>query len=99
MSECATDKKKVNVFLIVLILFAILIAVGTIGYKYIFDLTWINALYSASVVLTSTSIETTPKTTGQKLFVSIYSIISVVVFLSIASYAINGIVGIIENKL
>lgn len=101
MSSCEhiSNKTKVNLFLVALTLFVIILCIGTIGYKYLFGLTWTNSIYSASLILTSISVESTPKTTAQKAFISIYSLISVIVFLSIASYAINGIASIIENKL
>ncbi len=82
-------RRLILLFIFSIIIFLTIILVGTIGYIYLFDLTWIDAFYNASLVLTAISVEVNPETIEQKLFIIIYSLISVILFLSIASGVIN----------
>jgi hypothetical protein len=58
------------------------LGIGVIGYHYIVGLEWIDSLLNASMLLGGMGpIDTDLKTTGAKLFASVYSLFSGMVFL------------------
>jgi hypothetical protein len=86
----AEKRKRYEIILVItIILFLILISLGTIAFKYMFNLTWIDALYTATLIITSINIEVLATTTGQKLFIIIYALLVVVIFLAMANLAIQ----------
>lgn len=91
------NKKRANIFLFSVILFVIVIIIGTIGYVYLFGLSWIDAFYNASLVLTAIGVEVDPQTVGQKLFIIVYSLISVLLLLSIANSVADRIFAVVED--
>jgi hypothetical protein len=91
------DKKKdIQIIIWTIVIFIIVVALGTIGYKFIFDISWIDAFYAASLVLTAISETIVPTTTGQKLFVIFYSFVSVVIFLSLATNTVSKAIDLIS---
>jgi hypothetical protein len=58
------------------------LGIGVLGYHYINDLPWMDALLNASMILTGMGPIDAMKTDAAKLFASFYSIFSGVVFLS-----------------
>ncbi|CAH6419284.1 Hypothetical protein HVR_LOCUS485 [uncultured virus] len=54
------NKKRAVIFITMIILFIIVIILGTLGYVYIFGSTWIDAFYN--VILTAISVEVEPQT-------------------------------------
>ena len=90
--EC--DKRRADkcdrhekIFILTLMLYIIVTIIGTLLYMVLFDLDWFDALYGATLILTSIDVEYKPITTGQKLFVIIYSIVAVVILLSFVGSA------------
>ena len=88
-NDVKNNLKSQRVFIIVIIAFFILISIGTIGFKYMFNLDWLDALYAAALVITGINIEAEAVSAAQKWFVIIYSILAVVVYLSMASAAMD----------
>lgn len=64
------------------ILIGVSLGIGVTGYHYINDLSWIDALLNASMILTGMGPVDPMKSDAAKLFASVYSIFSGVVFLS-----------------
>lgn len=60
---------------------AISLGIGVVGYRYLFNLPWVDALLNASMILTGMGPVNPAQTTAAKLFASIYAIFSGVVFL------------------
>ena len=58
------------------------LAVGTLGYRYIAHLEWIDALLNASMILTGMGPVATMMDTASKLFATFYALFSGVIFLS-----------------
>jgi hypothetical protein len=73
-----------NVILAVLIL-AFSLLIGTIGYHNCGDLSWIDAFYNASLILTGMGPVSVLTSNGAKLFASFYAIYSGVAFLSVSA--------------
>ena len=80
------DKHR-KIFMFTLFLYIVTIIIGTILYMILFDLEWLDALYSSILILTAISNEYEAITSAQKVFIIIYSIISVVILLSFANSA------------
>lgn len=89
MNKLEKIKKVQKVLLIAMISFFILITIGTVGFKFLFGLDWLDSLYAAILIITGIDIEATAITTGQKWFVIIYAIFAVIIYLSMANAAIE----------
>ncbi len=69
----------------ILLMFAIILfslLLGVFGYRYIVGLTWIDALYNASMILSGMGPVTNLTDNGSKVFASFYALFSAVAFLS-----------------
>lgn len=84
------ERKERNFkFLIIIILvFIVVIILGSIIFMFVFDLTWLDALYASSLILTGIDIEVTPITDMQKIFIIFYALVTVLILLSMANAAI-----------
>ena len=58
------------------------LAIGVIGYHYYFNISWLDSLVNASMILTGMGPVDKAATDGAKLFSSIYAIYSGVAFLT-----------------
>ena len=90
--------KKTKLFLFSVILFILVIILGTIGYKILFSLSWLDSLHSAALIFGGGSILSRPVTTAQKIFSIIYTIVAAVILISIASSAIKNIFELFERS-
>jgi hypothetical protein len=77
-------------FAIALLSFSL--GIGVIGYHYINDLNWLDALLNASMILTGMGPVNPMKNDAAKWFASFYSIFSGVVFLSTVAVFLSPIV-------
>ena len=82
-------EKYKRILIFIVILFFILITVGTLIFQHMFNLTVTDALFAASMILTSIDIEADVNTDAKKWFVIIYAIIAVVLFLSMTNVAMG----------
>src|SRR3954465_4983925 len=64
------------------IVLCIALSIGIVGYHFVADLPWIDALLNASMILTGMGPVAPMTTTTAKLFASAYALFSGVVFLS-----------------
>lgn len=62
------------------LLFSILL--GVVGYHYFFDLSWVDSLYNASMILTGMGPVNAAPDSAAKIFASIYALYSGVAFLT-----------------
>lgn len=65
-----------------IIILVVSLAIGIIGYMYFYNLTWVDALLNASMILTGMGPVDIAKTNGAKIFASAYAIYSGVAFLT-----------------
>lgn len=56
---------------------------------FMFDLTWIDAFYVASLILTGIDLEVVPITVGQKIFIIFYAVFSILILLSMANLTVQ----------
>ena len=83
------NERVQKILILVIISFFILVAIGVIGFRYLFELNWLDSLYAAVLILTGIDLEATVITNGQKWFIIFYSILSIVIYLSMANTAIQ----------
>lgn len=74
---------RYSLFAFILILFSILI--GTVGYYYLGEISWLESFYMACMILTGMGPVVEMKTTSAILFSSFYALYSGVAFLSITA--------------
>lgn len=82
-------RRQVVFGLAAVLMLAATLAVGTVGYHSFEPLSWIDALYSASMILSGMGPPMEIKTEGAKLFASGYALFCGVVLLTSASVAIS----------
>jgi len=68
-----------------LLLIALSVLIGTIGYKFYGQLSWLDSFYMACMILTGMGPVAEMTTTTSKLFSSFYALYSGVAFLSITA--------------
>jgi hypothetical protein len=73
--------------------------VGTIGYHSFCEMTWLDALFNASMILTGMGPVDKMTTDGAKLFASAYAIFSGVAFVTTASILLAPVVHRLLHKL
>lgn len=66
-----------KVLIIVLIVAIILIILGAIGFHFVIGEDWIDSFYLASLTMSSLSLETKPRSQGEKIFVALYTLVSI----------------------
>lgn len=71
---------KYFLFSIILIVFSL--SIGTIGYHYYANISWVDAFYNASLILTGMGPVDLMPTDNAKLFASFYALFSGIAFLS-----------------
>ena len=79
-----------------IIFLLILVIAGSIGYCILFEVGVIESIYLSIVTMSSLSLEIRPSTDIQKVFVALYSIISIGVYLLFVSIFVAYI--ILHNK-
>jgi len=67
------------------ILIGVSVAIGTVGYYYLADLSWLDSFYMSCMILTGMGPVAEMKTEGAKLFSSFYALYSGVAFLSVTA--------------
>ncbi len=82
------EKYKISI-IIIFLLYLIVLLLGSLIFMFLFNLTWINAVYVATLIMTGIDLEVTVTTTGEKIFIIIFSIISVILLLSMANVALQ----------
>ncbi len=80
-------------------LLGVSLGIGVAGYHYINDLPWIDALLNASMILTGMGPVDAMKNNAAKVFASVYSIFSGVVFLSTVAMFLSPVVHRLLHKL
>ena len=74
--------RMLRFFIYSIVLLTIALLIGVFGYHYIAELTWIDSLYNASMILAGMGPVNLLETDAAKFFASFYALMSGVVFLS-----------------
>jgi hypothetical protein len=81
------------------IMLNISLGIGMLGYHYLNDLTWLDSLLNASMILTGMGPVDQLKNDGAKWFASFYAIFSGIVFLSTVAVFLSPIAHRLLHKL
>lgn len=81
----ARTNKDIKIMIILIILYILLLFIGTLCYVVLFDLDWLSAFYGATLIATGLDIEYDGITTIQRIFIIIFSTLSIITFLALAS--------------
>lgn len=65
--------------------------IGTIGFRYISNLEWIDALHNSAMYLSGSGSLYEMKTNKEKIFSTIYTIIASILFLAIIIFVVDQI--------
>jgi hypothetical protein len=96
-NKCNKMRKDINIIIYSTLLWLYVLLLGSIGYYSLFDMDWLEAIYSATVNATGLQVEPPIVNNTQKIFVIIFSIVSIVILLAIANTAINRIFDMYVN--
>jgi hypothetical protein len=77
--------RVVQALLLTLVVIAISLTIGTLGYHYFGHVRWLDALLNASMILTGMGPVNTMETDEGKLFAIFYSLYSGIAFLSLVA--------------
>lgn len=69
-------------FLFAMLLILISLGIGIVGYHHYADISWIDSMLNASMILTGMGPVNEMTTNGAKIFASVYALFSGIVFLS-----------------
>jgi hypothetical protein len=75
-------RRVLNYFLFSMIILIFSLGLGTFGYHYFGQISWIDAFYNASLILTGMGPVDEMTTVAAKLFASFYALFSGIIFLS-----------------
>lgn len=84
--------RLVSAFIIALIIIAIAVFVGMVGYHYFEGMGWVDAFVNASMILSGMGPFTQLQTTGGKLFAGFYALFSGLAFILIIGVIIAPVI-------
>lgn len=85
--------------IIALLIMALCLAIGVAGYHYTDNISWIDSLHNASMILSGMGPVVEIKSEGGKIFSSAYALFSGVVFLSIVGFILAPAIHRIFHRL
>jgi cytochrome c biogenesis protein CcdA len=91
-------RRMANCLGLALVLVVFALGIGTLGYHFIAQLRWIDALLNASMILTGMGPVDVLRTKGAKIFASIYALFSGVVFISMMGLLLSPIAHRVLHK-
>ena len=75
-------QRTLNNIVVALLIMAVCLLIGTIGYHYTADMSWIDALHNASMILSGMGLVDKVGSESGKIFSSVYALFSGVVFIT-----------------
>jgi hypothetical protein len=85
LSAAKFARRVIRHFILALLILALGLGIGVLGYHCLERLNWIDALLNASMILGGMGPVDTPHSSAAKIFASGYALFSGLVFISIAS--------------
>lgn len=81
-SKATFLRRTINNIVVALLIMAICLLIGIIGYHFTANMSWMDALHNASMILSGMGLVDKVNSDGGKLFSSIYALFSGVVFIT-----------------
>ena len=85
LSAAKFTRRVIRHFFLALLILAVGLGIGVLGYHCLEGLNWIDALLNASMILGGMGPVDLPRSSAAKIFASAYALFSGLVFISIAS--------------
>jgi len=92
-------RRAANHVLLALLIIALALGIGVLGYHYFAQLPWLDALLNASMILSGMGPVDTLHKSSAKLFASVYALFSGLVFIGVASLLVAPFVHRLFHKL
>jgi len=89
--NCQKQKRK-KIFILSVVLFFIVFIVGILFYMYLFNLDFLDSTYNTVLIITGIDVGLHPTNSAQKIFIIIYSLITIILIVSIIIGAIDAII-------
>jgi preprotein translocase subunit SecE len=80
-----------QLFIVIIFLIIIILAIGTIGFHYISDIEWLDALHNSALYLAGMGPIYEHKTRNEKIFSTVYAILASILFLAIIIFIVDQI--------
>lgn len=77
--------------MIIIILFSVILLIGTLGFHYVSNLDWLDALHHSALYLSGMGPLYELETKEEKIFSTFYSIIASILFLAIIIFVVDQI--------
>lgn len=83
--------RMLGYFLASVVMMGFSLGIGVIGYRHFANLSWVDALLNASMILTGMGPVSPMETNAAKIFASVYALFSGVIFLSATAVVLSPI--------
>ncbi len=70
-----------KVLIVIIFVIIILLVIGAWGYHFILKEDWVDSFYLSALTMSSLSLEAKPKSRDQKIFIAIFTLLSIGVYL------------------
>jgi xanthine/uracil permease len=99
LSRIQFARRAAKHVLLALLIIALALGIGVLGYHYFAQLPWLDALLNASMILSGMGPVDTLHKSSAKLFASVYALFSGLVFIGVASLLVAPFVHRLFHKL
>jgi len=99
LSRIQFARRAAKHVLLALLIIALALGIGVLGYHYFAQLPWLDALLNASMILSGMGPVDTLQKPSAKVFASIYALFSGLVFIGVASLLVAPFVHRLFHKL
>lgn len=95
------DRPLSPMFWYLIVILVIIFILGIIGFKFFFDVGWIDAAFQAGIATSTLGLSETSvaSTDSQKIFLVTYALVSAVLFLGIATHLVTEVIRMHDEKL
>lgn len=92
LTRAAFVKRQLMFFFYALLLLSFSLGIGMVGYRWFTGMSWVEAFYNASMILTGMGPIDLMPTDGAKIFAGFYALFSGIVFLSTVAVMFSPII-------
>ncbi|AHA45141.1 putative potassium channel protein [Hirudovirus strain Sangsue] len=83
------NKKLTRLIIVLFCLLCIIVTLGVIGYKFLFKMSYVDAIYNTAITTSTLGIAPGDKTDAEKIFTGIYAVLVGVFFISVISAIVS----------
>lgn len=81
-------------FWYLLVVLVIIFVLGILGFKYFFEVDWIDAGFQTAIATSTLGLSATSiaNTNGQKIFLAVFALVSAIMFIGIGTHLISEVI-------